>query len=116
MLRVAVVDDHPVARFGLNAILGSIEDVEVVASIAAPAELPRDPAGALAVDLVLLDLYLDDGRPAVAWTIVIEPSMGFGTGHHASTRLCLRLLQRHAPSGARVRPDGVATSMKRESW
>ena len=62
MLRLAIVDDHPVARRGLAAIVAEDGGMRVVASVAAPAALP-DPAGC---DVVLCDLYLDGDRPSVA--------------------------------------------------
>jgi ribosomal protein L11 methyltransferase len=43
--------------------------------------------------------------------LTIDPKMSFGTGYHETTRLMLRLLERHLRSGARVLDAGTGTGV-----
>jgi DNA-binding NarL/FixJ family response regulator len=58
LVRVVIVDDHPVVRAGLRAVLGAREDIEVVADLARGEDLLAELAGGATVDVVLMDLQL----------------------------------------------------------
>jgi DNA-binding NarL/FixJ family response regulator len=66
VLRVAVIDDHPVARHGVIAILASFDDLQVASAASGVDDLPRTADGGVSADVVLIDLYQADGRPALS--------------------------------------------------
>lgn len=58
MIRVAIVDDHPVVRDGTAALLGAEADIEVVAS-AGDAEAAIPLLTDTSLDVILLDVRLE---------------------------------------------------------
>ncbi len=71
MIRVLIVDDHPVVRAGLTALLTGEPGFEVVSDVATGEEsievCTREP-----IDLVLMDLQLGDGMQGAAATRVLR--------------------------------------------
>lgn len=61
LICVAVIDDHPMTRLGVTAILTEAGGFAVTASAQDPSQLPDLNA----FDLILVDLYLADDRPCV---------------------------------------------------
>ncbi|MGN6610181.1 MAG: response regulator [Angustibacter sp.] len=76
-IRVVVVDDHPMFRLGMVAMLGSLEGIEVVAQAdSAEAALAAvDTAGP--VDVVLMDLHLgaDSGVETTRELVRLHPDL-----------------------------------------
>jgi two-component system, NarL family, nitrate/nitrite response regulator NarL len=64
LIQVAIVDDHPVARRGLESILAEAGDIQVSAAVATPAELSLAGPGA-GPDVIMLDLYHDGDEPCL---------------------------------------------------
>jgi DNA-binding NarL/FixJ family response regulator len=67
-IRIAIVDDHPVARWGVEHVFESRGGVQVVCSVASIEELETALAapGTGGVDVVVVDLYLTGDGPALA--------------------------------------------------
>jgi ribosomal protein L11 methyltransferase len=119
------IDNGLIAYFGSASVrddalaqLGSFELVDVTAEDV-PDEnwAERSQAALTAVTVGRLTIappwtVTDELRASAPGPIiVILPSMGFGTGHHASTRLCLELLQRVPVQGKRVLDIGTGSGV-----
>ena len=74
MIRVLIVDDHPLVRQGLTAVLAGVSDIEVVDAVADGA-LAAEAAVAAEADIVLMDLSMPgmDGVEATSEVLALRP-------------------------------------------
>ena len=70
-IRVAIVDDHPMVAEGIQAILESYEDIEVVATFSSGLGI-LERAEALAPDVILLDLNMPGMNGLTAIELLLE--------------------------------------------
>ena len=69
-IRVLIVDDHPIFRYGMQALLRAIPDMEVVGEAASVAEALA-LAAAQRPHVVLMDIALPDGNGIEATESVV---------------------------------------------
>ncbi len=76
-LRVVVVDDHPVFRMGMVALLSSLAELDVVGEAGSVAEAVAAVAE-LSPDVVVMDLQLPDGTGIAATREILasHPNVG----------------------------------------
>lgn len=71
MIRILLVDDHPIVRTGLRALLDNYEDIEVVGEVST-GEQAVDFVKKTTVDVVLCDLRLGAGMNGAQTTAVMR--------------------------------------------
>ena len=76
-ISVVLVDDHPVFRLGLSAVIDGINGIDVVGEAATAAEA-MTVAQALSPDVVIMDIQLPDasGIEATRSLLKIRPELG----------------------------------------
>ncbi|MEU6402539.1 response regulator transcription factor [Streptomyces sp. NPDC046985] len=91
VIRIAIVDDHPLTRHGVESILREQPDFEVIGSYGDAGALP-DPAR---FDVLVLDLYLGTDEPSLdvveQWAGQARVLVVSASGRAADVVACIRL-------------------------